>query len=245
MPGYKFHYFDKSLIKSINFALVKSLNEDDNKTKTTPEEIAKRAYSDKPRSAGDVDPEFSADFDAAFAEQQKKFDALSPEAQKASILMWGDPKHPEYKDTEITVERQSLPAGKFGDASGRGNKIRIDPSKATGKDAVTLPHEMTHIQQFVTGNLKDRLEDTKLPYTKQKIEAGAESKGVLMQTRGNKDPSKSLEPLSTSEVEDTLKRTQNMNYTGFGDLSPEVQQELKDYMRHMIVKGNEQQGTAA
>lgn len=261
MPGYKFHYFDKSLIRSMNTALRSSLAENNQwtgegksvgqKTTTTPEEIAQRAYSNTPRSAGEVSPQFKQQFDRAFANQRDVFNRMSPEAQKQASVMYGNPNDPAYRTVEFGVQKKEYESPTlYGLSSGRDVTIS---TKAVGAEGKVLPHEMTHQQQFrqSTPGIADTLRtDQQKPYGEQDIEAGAESKAQVMQTRGSKSPEDALKTLTPQEVEGALEKTRSGTgssspYSGFDKLKSETQTELKDYLRHMIVKGAKPQGTMA
>lgn len=247
----------------MNTALKSSLAEDNQftgegrrvgpKTTTTPQEIAQRAYSNTPRSAGEVSPEFQQEFDRAFQNQRDVFNRLSPEAQKQASVMYGNPNDPAYRTVEFGVQRaEYTDPSLYGFSQGRDVSLS---TKAVGAEGKVLPHEMTHQQQFrqTTPGIADTLRaDQQKPYKEQDIEAGAESKAQVMKTRGSKNPEDSLKTLTPQEVEGALERTRSGSessapYSGFDKLKSETQDELKNYLRHMIVKGQQQQqqGTMA
>lgn len=228
-------------------------NPDTKKITTSPEEIAQRAYSDTNKSQGDVDPEFKKQFDTAFQQQLDQFDKLSPESQKEAILMYGDPRLPEYRTQQFEIQLGKFrnPA-KLGSTNLTSMGVKLSKDEMETEQGAVLPHEMTHVQQLTTKNAspeasKNFMSDLKLPYREQKIEAGAESKANILTARNVKSPEDSLKPLSTTEVDDALKATKSgdASYTGFESLPSKTQTELKNYLRHMIVKGNQQQGTVA
>lgn len=221
------------------------------KITTSPEEIAQRAYSDKKKSEGEVDPEFKKQFDIAFQQQLDQFNKLTPEAQKKAMLMYGDPRLPEYRTKQFEIQ-----LGKFKKESTLGTtnigskRVSLSKDEMEKEQGAVLPHEMTHVQQLTTGDAnaeikKSFVDDIGKPYRKQEIEAGAESKANILTARNVKPPEDSLKPLSTTEVDDALKATKSgdASYTGFENLPQETQNELKNYLRYMIVKGNQQQGT--
>lgn len=245
----------------MNTALKSSLAEDNQftgegkrvgaKTTTTPQEIAQRAYSNTPRSAGEVSPQFKQQFDRAFANQRDVFNRMSPEAQKQASVMYGNPNDPAYRTVEFGVQKAEYTDPLlYGLSDGREVSIS---TKAVGAEGKVLPHEMTHQQQFrqSTPGIADTLAaDQQKPYGEQDIEAGAESKAQVMQTRGSKNPEDALKTLTPQEVEGALEKTRSGTgssspYSGFDRLKSETQTELKDYLRHMIVKGQQAQGTVA
>lgn len=242
----------------MNTALRSSLKEDNRnhagtpasqKITTTPEEIAQRAYSNTRRSAGEVSPEFQQQFDTAFANQRDAYNRMSPEARKQAAIMYGNPNDPAYRTVEFGVQRMNYEDPNLYGLS-QGKNISISATKAVGDQGKTLPHEMTHQQQFrqTTPGIADTLAaDQQKPYRERDIEAGAESKANIMQLRGDKKPEDSLKTLTPQEVENALQKTRSeFRYVGFDQLDPKTQKELKDYMQHMIVKGQQQQqGTMA
>jgi hypothetical protein len=263
--GYKYNYFNKSMFAAMNECLKKALVETTDmdvkevvpgtKVKTTPEEITQRAYSNTPRSQGDVKPEFKGEYDSAFQTQRRTFDSMSDEAKRQASIMWGDPRHPAYRTSsfDVTKVRYESPT-LAGVAHGRDVTVSADnPQKEQG--GKVLPHEMTHVQQFATQTDRSTIPEIKTdqdkPYGERKIEAGAESKAQVIDTRNRRSSGSSLEPLSDREVESALERTRSGTstsspYSAFDTLPDNIKKELKNYMKNMIVTPQTQtQGTMA
>jgi len=226
-----------------------SIRERNPGTVTTPEEVTQRAYFNVKRSEGDVSPEDKAKYDSAFQDQQKSFSGMSPDAQKKAAVLWGNPTDPNYRTTQFNLAR-----GSFNNSNMRGLANGRTVTVASDKpDKVTIPHEMTHVQQFsnTTGGREtsDALRaDTKKDYREKDIEAGAQSKAEILALRNAKSPEDALKPLSQSEVNKALDNTKGLDnqYVGFEDEPENIKAELKKYMQKMIVKNNteNQEGTA-
>ena len=241
----------KSLKEEKDAEIDKSIRQRDVGTATTPEEVTQRAYFNKRRSEGDISPEEQGRYDAAFKDQQAAFGQLSQEAQKKAALMWGNPTDPNYRTAQFNLAK-----GSFNNPLMRG--LAHDERKVTVSrdrpDSTTVPHEMTHVQQFsnTTGGKQTTaaLEaDTANPeYRERDIEAGAQSKAELVALRNKKSPADALKPLSPGEVNTALDRTKGPDnqYTGFEDESENIKAELKRYMEKMIVKNpsTQPEGTA-
>lgn len=225
------------------------------KVKTTPEEITQRAYSDTPRSQGEVDSEFKGKYDSAFDKQKEIFGSISDEGKKYASMFWGDPRSPVYRTTQFDVSKVKYKSPTLaGLADGRNVTISAenDQKEQGGK---VLPHEMDHRQQFTAQTNPEIFSliraDQDKPYREQKIEAGAESKAQVIDIRNKRSPESSLEPLSDAEVESALQKTRSGTttsspYSGFDELPDNIKKELKNYMKHMIVTPQTQtQGTMA
>ena len=242
------------MFKTMNECLKKALNEADtafntdvketvpgSKRTTTPEEVTQRSYSNTPRSAGPVSPEFQAQYDKAFQDQKTHFDTLSDEAKKAATTLWGDPRSSAYRGIQFDMTKVVFKDPRlYGLATG-GKNVALS-ANPPGNDKTTLPHEMTHIQQFGAqtdpGSTERLQTDRAKPYREQSIEAGAQSKAEVLDTRTKKSPEESLKPLSDTEVEGALEKTRGPEnaYTGFDALPDNIKAELKGYLKKMIVK---------
>lgn len=223
------------------------------KIRTTPEEITQRAYSNTKRSEGEVNPEFKSEYDSAFQRQQNTFNTMSDEAKKQAVVLWGDPRSPEYRSAQFDMSKVKFTnPNLLGTANTSTKNVRISADGESGEGGKPTPHEMSHIQQFYAQTDPEVFSllraDLKKPYREQQIEAGAESKALVVDTRNKKSPQDSLKQLSDAEVESALEKTKSgtSNYTAFDQLPPEIQKELKTYMKDMIVTPKTQtQGTMA
>jgi len=263
--GYKYNYFNKSMFAAMNECLKKALVETidrdvkevvpGTKVKTTPEEITQRAYSNTPRSQGEVKPEFKGEYDSAFETQKRTFDAMSDDAKKTASHMWGDPKSPFYRTAQFDVTKVKYESPTLaGVADGRNVTIAAN-NREKEQGGKVLPHEMTHVQQFSSQTDRAAMprirSDQDKPYKEQQIEAGAESKAQVVDIRNRKSSEESLKPLSDREVESALERTRSGTstsspYSGFDNLPDNIKSELKNYMKNMIVTPQTQtQGTMA
>lgn len=274
-----YHKIDKNLIESVKNVLQKSILAENNPPvgteikDITPKEVFLRGLTKTPRSAGEVDPKYQAEFDRRFKEQQDAFKREFPEKEEKDFLddplgtkpdartrketattLFGDPtREQDYLHTPMTLKFADLSTrtipGEPGKQSGgfaRGREVTLDPKRSPEK---AIAHETGHVQQNSTVDPSVLVRDHEIPYADRNTEAGAELKSQIMKIRAGKSSEESMKPLTDQEVDSAIDNAGKAGYGGFYNLDRGIQQRLKNYMKHMIAKNNttgqNNQGTIA